>query len=170
MIQKSSRWSIGWAEPTTTTFDNRGWVAEFTDSLGHTATYSYTATGKQATLTNPTSSGGASVVSFVYDQDDRLIAETDANANTTTITLDGVGNRTAVTDANSQTTSYAYDSMNRLTTITTPIAGDTTVFAYDSGGNQISVEGRPWAFHDDPVRRSSIGRQRSPPPSPGARR
>jgi YD repeat-containing protein len=29
--------------------------------------------------------------------------------------------------------------MNRLTTVTTPISGDVTVYAYDSGGNQITV-------------------------------
>ena len=123
---------------TTTTYDNRGWVATSTDPLGNTSTYSYTATGQESTYSNPMNSGGASVVSFVYDKDDRLIAETDANGNTTTITLDGVGNQIAVTDANSNTTSYAYDSMNRLTTVTAPISGDTTVYGY-SGGNQITV-------------------------------
>jgi RHS repeat-associated protein len=74
----------------------------------------------------------------VYDKDDREIAETDANGNTTTFTLDGVGNQIAVTDANNAVTSYEYDRMNRLTTVTTPISGDVTVYGY-SGGNQISV-------------------------------
>ena len=45
---------------------------------------------------------GASLSRIVYDKDDRLIADTDANSNTTTFTLDGVGNQISVTDANNQ--------------------------------------------------------------------
>ena len=45
---------------TTTTYDNRGWVATETDPLGNVVTYSYTATGKAATVTDPSHSGGGS--------------------------------------------------------------------------------------------------------------
>ena len=51
-------------------------MATTTDPLGILGTYSYTATGKEPTYTIP-GSGGGSLVSFVYDKDDRLIAETD---------------------------------------------------------------------------------------------
>ena len=134
---RSSRCLIQWAATTTTTYDNRGWVATETDPLGAVVTYSYTATGMASTVTNPGHSGGGQQ-DYFYDKDDRLIAETDANGNTTSFAYDGVGNQISVTDANNNTTSYAYDSMNRLTTVTDAL-GDTTVYGYDSGGNQQTV-------------------------------
>ena len=73
-----------------------------------------------------------------YDDDERLLAVTDANSNTTTIGYDGVGNQITVTDANNHTVTYAYDSRNRLTTVTDALS-DTTVIGYDSGGNQQTV-------------------------------
>jgi RHS repeat-associated protein len=121
---------------TTTTYDNRGWVATSTDSLGNTSTYSYTADGEESTQSYP-GSGGGTLVSYVYDKDDREISVTDANGDTTSFTYDGVGNQIAVTDANNYTTSYSYDSMNRVTTVTDAL-GHTTVYGY-SGGNQITV-------------------------------
>ena len=51
--------------------------------------------------------------------------------------------------------------MNRLTTVTTPISGDTTVYGYDSGGNQITVT--DGLGHTAPRHSTmpSIGRRRS---------
>ena len=83
---RSSRRSTPWAAITTTTYDNRGWVATETDRLGNVVTYSYTATGMASTVTDPNHSGGGQQ-DFTYDKDDRLIDETDANGNTTSLRL-----------------------------------------------------------------------------------
>ena len=123
---------------TTNTYTNRGWTATVTDPLGNVATYTYSNTGKPVTQSDPSHSGGT-LVSYVYDNDDRLIARTDALNHTTSLGYDAVGNKITVTDANSNVTTYAYDSRNRLTTLTDPLAHN-TVFGYDSGGNRITVK------------------------------
>jgi RHS repeat-associated protein len=122
---------------TTTTFDNRGWAVTVTDPLGNITTYSYTATGKASTQTNPGTSGGTAE-SYFYDLDGRLIAVTDPNSNTTSYGFDSVGNQITVTDANTNRTTYSYDARNRVTTVTDAL-GHTTEYGYDSGGNQITV-------------------------------
>ena len=123
---------------TTNTYTNRGWTATVTDPLGNVATYTYSNTGKPVTQSDPSHSGGT-LVSYVYDNDDRLIARTDALNHTTSLGYDAVSNKITVTDANSNVTTYAYDSRNRLTTLTDPLSHN-TVFGYDSGGNRITVK------------------------------
>ena len=102
---------------TTTTYDNRGWVATVTDPLGNVVDLLVHGDRKGVDRDQSRQRRRDRVV--FYDKDDRLIAVTDANSNTTSFGYDGVGNQIGVTDANNHTTSYAYDSMNRLTTVTT---------------------------------------------------
>ena len=122
---------------TTTTYDNRGWVATVTIRW---------VTWSPIRIRRP--AGGAYLATSRRQRFDRLVLlrqrrRADHGHGPATITprsyaYDGVGNQITVTDANSNTTTYAYDSMNRLTTITDAL-GDTTVYGYDSGGNQITV-------------------------------
>ena len=102
---------------TTDTYSVRGWVSTKTDPMGYVVTYTYSATGKNV---GTDQYDGIPVETSIlyYDADDRLIAETDGNGNTTSFAYDGVGNQISMTYTNHNITTYAYDSMNQLATVT----------------------------------------------------
>jgi YD repeat-containing protein len=80
---------------TTTTFTVNGQKASVEDDLGHTTSYGYGHGGELLTTTDPLSH----TTTDHYDSRYRLTQTTDANAGVTSITLDGVGNRTKLVDS-----------------------------------------------------------------------
>ncbi|WIX85508.1 RHS repeat-associated core domain-containing protein [Amycolatopsis sp. DG1A-15b] len=81
-------------------------------SLADTTTYTYTRSGKQATVTDTT---GKNTWSFDYDLKDRKIASTDPDTGKTTFTYDAAGRLLTTTDARNRLVSYTYDNLGRKT-------------------------------------------------------
>ena len=99
---RSSRSPTRWAAITTTTYDNRGWVATVTDPLGNVATYSYTATGKASTVTNPGKRRRIDRVVLLRQGRPADRRDRRQRQHHQLTRYDGVGNTIAVTDANNQ--------------------------------------------------------------------
>ncbi|WP_439484095.1 RHS repeat-associated core domain-containing protein [Cyclobacterium plantarum] len=74
---------------------------------------------------------------FVYNDLNLLLSETDGEGFTTVYTYDANGNRTSRRDANGEITSYAYDELNRLTGKT--YRGNQETYKYDAVGNLIKA-------------------------------
>ncbi|MEU0529104.1 RHS repeat-associated core domain-containing protein [Amycolatopsis tolypomycina] len=81
-------------------------------SPADTTTYTYTRSGKQATVTDTT---GKNVWTFEYDLKDRKIASTDPDTGKTTYTYDAAGRLLTTTDARNRLISYTYDNLSRKT-------------------------------------------------------
>ena len=134
---------------TTTTYDNRGWVATVTDPLGnvdHVLVYGH----RHGIDGDKSRAAAAAQVSYVYDNDDRLIADIrDANGNTTTFSYDSGGNQVTVTDANNETTSYAYDSMNQVNHDQPIHSGDINCLRLRRRRQPNHCDRRPRQYHHD---------------------
>jgi RHS repeat-associated protein len=102
---------------TQTTYDQFGNVRSTTDAKGNQSQIEYSAAYGYAypTLTTSADPDGAGPLTS-------LTTETEYNANT--------GLMTSLKDANGKTTSYTYDAINRPATITRPIGGGSTSYAY----------------------------------------
>ena len=72
---------------TTTTYDNRGWVATVDRPAGKRGHLLVHGDRAGVDRTQPRQAAADRPASYFYDKDDRLIAETDANSNTTTLRL-----------------------------------------------------------------------------------
>jgi RHS repeat-associated protein/uncharacterized repeat protein (TIGR01451 family) len=102
-------------------------------------TYTYDAAGNLLTVTQP----DGSALTNSYDAAHRLIGVTDLLRQTTTYTLDGLGNRTLTTVSDASGTqqrkhSETFDAFGRVLTDVGG-AGQTTTYAYDSNGNATSI-------------------------------
>lgn len=78
------------------------------------------------------------VTSFVYDAENQLVQQTNADGTVTRYQYDAVGNQTAVVDEKGRETSFAYDLNNQLV-VRQGADGIETHYAYDMVGNQVSV-------------------------------
>jgi RHS repeat-associated protein len=97
-----------------------------------TVTFSYTPTGKLATVVDATG-----VTSYVYDHRDRVLTKT-APAGKLTYTYDAAGNRlTMRSDAgDGVAVDYAWDASHRLTSVTDRgTGGGATTYSYDAASN-----------------------------------
>ncbi|MDP4093577.1 MAG: S8 family serine peptidase [Bacillota bacterium] len=74
---------------------------------------------------------------YTYDDNNRLIATTDAEKHTTSQTYDNVGNISTKTDGNGISTTYTYDELNRLISVTDP-KSEVTSYTYDLNGNLLT--------------------------------
>lgn len=63
-----------------------------------------------------------------------------------TYAYDVMGNITRVTDKSGKTVTYDYDQLSQLTRVNDEIAGKTTVYNYDSGGNLTSTVEYPYTI------------------------
>lgn len=116
------------SETTTWAYLNNNWLQTQTLANGATATYTYNALGQLTRLLNQI--GSTTISDF------------------SSITYDGVGNRTSVTasipgaPSLDGTTGYSYDTKDQLTQETsTRSGGFTDNFTYDSAGNPTSFRG-----------------------------
>ena len=93
-------------------------------------TYSYDNVGNRTQVLE----GGTSVVTWTYDETDRLKTEKRSGTGSfsTTYTYDDVGNRT-VQQKGGALTSSTYDAANQL--VTSVSAGGMTTYTYDQAGN-----------------------------------
>ena len=88
-----------------------------------------------------------------YDAADRLVAETDANGNTTTFEYDPQGNTVKITDDNDNGSRFEYDSQDRRTA-TLNENGHRWQTVYDAAGQavaQISPDGKKSRFVYDAI-------------------
>ncbi|MGM7774737.1 DUF6531 domain-containing protein [Arthrobacter sp. KNU-44] len=120
---------------TTNTYDAAGNRAGTSYSGGATpnATFTYTAVGQRATMTD-----GTGTTTNTYDSLGRLTGVTNGAGQATGYTYDLAGHLTALAYPNGQTVNRAYDGAGHLTGIT-DWAGHTTTLTPDSDGNTTSI-------------------------------
>ena len=122
---------------TTYTYDALNRLLSRTTPGETTVSFSYTATGKRATM-----SDGSGTTTYSYDSLDRLTTKA-APAGTLTYSYDGAGNLTSMSSnhSNGVLVSYTYDDLNRLSTVTDSRlqSNQTTTYAYDPASNVASV-------------------------------
>lgn len=124
---------------------------------GRTTRYRYDEAGRLLALTEPGGlAGGADAAdftySFVYNQNDQLVAATDPLGSTATLGYDAVGNVVSATDAKDRSATYAYDEKSQLQSVDPPGETRATMYAYDAVGNlteQTDPLGRSWSFAYD---------------------
>jgi RHS repeat-associated protein len=97
--------------------------------------YTYDLNGNRLTVRD----GRGNVSTFIYDELNRLVQESDPLGNTWTYYYDAVGNQTSIVDANGATTQFTYDAANRLVGIDYPGGTPDVTFAYDTGGRRIGM-------------------------------
>jgi len=88
---------------------------------------------------------------FVFDSSGRLIAISDLNGYTTTLSYNGSGQLATVSDPEGRTLSFSYGTNGDVASVTDP-AGRTVSYGYDGAGNLTSVTdvaGGTWAFTYD---------------------
>jgi YD repeat-containing protein len=101
-------------------------------------TFSYTATGKRATMTD-----ASGTTTYSYDSLDRLITKATPQG-TLSYTYDGTGNLASMISSNARgvSASYTWDELNRLKTVVDnnlPAGQNTTTYAYDPASNLATV-------------------------------
>ena len=84
-----------------------------TDPNGVRTTWTYTAHGKVASVTDPTGT-----TTYTYDLGDNVVAVTDPNGHATTYAYDEVGNVKGTKDARGNWTTNTYNANNWLTDVT----------------------------------------------------
>lgn len=124
------------SETTSWSYQNNNWVQTQTLANGATATYTYNAIGQVTRLLNQI--GSTTLSDF------------------SSITYDGVSNRTSVTasipgaTSLNGTTSYTYDNKDQLTQEnSTRNAGFTDNFSYDAAGNPTSFKGLTKSYNSN---------------------
>jgi RHS repeat-associated protein len=130
------------------TRDPNGNITAATDFRGYTSAFSYDATGKLTSATQPVSANQSITVSYGYDLAGNRTALTDGNGNTTYATYNSLGLPETVTEpatalystaANSQTVD-SYDADGNLVTQTLP-GGIQLSNTYDANGNPTGQSG-----------------------------
>ena len=99
---------------------------------GSEVVYTYTGTGRQATVTDD-----RGTTYYSYDARNRLIHVENPDGTPLAYTYDPAGNRLSVTVPSGRS-DYAFDGVNRLETVTDP-DGAVTAYTYDNVGNRATV-------------------------------
>ena len=97
---------------------------------------------------------GATLFTFGYDSDGRLVTVTDANNNVTTINRDGSGNPTSVAAPFGQITTLSLDTNGYLDEVSNPVS-ETVQFGYTADGLLTTVTDPK--LQDDTVTYNSAG-------------
>jgi len=143
------------------TYTTAGDLGTYTDGAGQTFTYSYSGNHDLTDVTGPTQA--LPLEQEQYDSSGRLVAVTDANGNTTSVSsdvgamtqtfTDPLGRKTTVltfdalgdvvrkdvaADGHTTTDTYTYDGAGHMLTHTDPL-GHTTTATYDSAGDVTSL-------------------------------
>ncbi|WP_316743236.1 LamG-like jellyroll fold domain-containing protein [Streptomyces sp. MK7] len=145
------------AQTTTYTYDKRGLPTSMTDAEQHTTDYSYDEAGNLAVTTAPavqaepdgtTASTVRPVTTSGFNTFGEAVEEQDPSGLVTTTAYDADGNRVSETlppytpagasSPNAGTTVWTYDSEGNQTSVTTP-GGRTTSYLYDQMGNLAQV-------------------------------
>lgn len=104
----------------------------YSDGKTPKVTYTYTAAGQRAAMTD-----GTGTTSYSYDSLNRLTKVADGAGQATSYKYDLDGNLTALTYPNGQTITRSYDKASQLTGVTDWL-GHTTSFGYDPDANLTS--------------------------------
>jgi RHS repeat-associated protein len=127
-------------EKYTLVYDNVHSTIEVTDALGHETTYTWSGFGgihrRLTSIVGPCVScggGGSQTQTFDYDNEGRLLSETDGLGHSTTYVYDSNGDRVSETNALNQTTTYTHDAQGRVLTRSGP-DGSLTTYTYAPGG------------------------------------
>ncbi|WP_428243672.1 DUF6531 domain-containing protein, partial [Gynuella sp.] len=127
-----------------------GLLASRTDTYGQVTQFQYDQNNNQVVVVI-----GAQlpelrrqILKYVFDEENQLIVQTDAEGAESRYGYDAVGNRIAVVDALGYTTEYEYDHNNRVVREIKPAVADpatgeeqryTIEYGYDNNGNAVSV-------------------------------
>jgi len=140
----------------TFSYDASGRIIQVTDPLNRTVEYAYDSSGDLVTVTNVlgeqstftysnhrlvtgTDTRGNTFVTNVYDGANRVVQQTDAMDNITTIAYDTPSEgATRMTDARNNSTTFYFDNDYRTTDVEDALGGVAT-WTYDSDGNITSV-------------------------------
>jgi len=118
---------------TTYTYDSLNRLLSRATPGESTVSFTYTATGKRATMTD-----GSGTTTYSYDSLDRLTTKA-APAGTLSYSYDSAGNLASISSnhANGVLVNYAYDELNRLSTVEDDrlLGSNTTNYTYDPASN-----------------------------------
>jgi YD repeat-containing protein len=120
-----------------------------------TLSYTFDAAGHVATITSSNPSG--TLVSYGYDNLNRLNTVTDnrlSGQNTTSYTYDPANNLATVAYPNGVQSSFTYDALNRVAQLTTPISGYNYQFSPTGNRTQaVEANGRTIDWNYDGIYR-----------------
>lgn len=86
-----------------------------TDSLGNSVHQTYDANGNILTKTiTPSTGTGVLTTTYAYDDDNRLVSQTNQLGKTQTYTYNALGNIVTKTDENGIKTEYTYDYRGKV--------------------------------------------------------
>ena len=111
----------------TYTYNTDGYLESFTDADGDTNHYTYDAQGQMSEWSD---GRGVRVIANEYDRQGRVIKQTDAAGNVSTVSY--ASNETTLTDAAGETTIYRYNDKYQTTAI--EYAGTLTTKTFDEDG------------------------------------
>ncbi len=125
------------------TYDAAGQLLTKTDPLGRTWTYEYDELGRLTREISPDPATGAAgtnspEMSYIYDAEHNVIAETDKLGNVRRFGYDNLYRRISDTDENGDATLSTFDLVGNLKTLTDPVGNETEWF-YD-GLNRVTQE------------------------------
>ncbi len=127
----------GTGDTTTYTYTAAGYIATVTNEVGHLTTVN-TVNGRG--LPNQVTDPNGVVTNLTYDFQGRLLTTTvnpGAGQAVTTLAYDAIGQVTKVTRPDGSFLSYAYNNARRLTTVTSN-SGETITYTYDLMGDVTS--------------------------------
>jgi YD repeat-containing protein len=125
---------------TSYTYDAQGRRTRETDALGNRVDYSYDANGNELTSTQTRTVAGVpriETVTRVYDNNKRIVQETDATGAVRRMAYNEAGQMASSTDALGRITRYSYDGNSRLIRTEFP-DGTREQIGYDANGNETS--------------------------------
>lgn len=138
-----------------------GLLTSVTDALGGVTTYTYDANTVAALITSTTFPRGNVQYTQVFDSDERrVLSQTDANGNTTTLAYDDLAGERTITDPLGDTTVHTYSETGELTGLQDP-AGQGGSVAYDEHGRRIQITDRRgnttfFTYHEPSGRLASV--------------
>ena len=79
--------------------------------MGRVTSYVYDGAHRRTQVISPIDEGGTATTRTAYDGNGRVLAATNAEAETTAYTYDALGRLGSITDPIGRTTSYGYDPL-----------------------------------------------------------
>lgn len=108
------------------------------DGTGSVTDQWFTTYNQPFEVTRGVGTEAATTESFVYDDEGRLVGETDGNEHTTTYGYNGAGDRVSEIDPNENETEWAYNATHDVISVIKP-GGELTTIARDGAGNPESI-------------------------------
>ena len=127
----------GGSQVTEMTYNSRGQVTSRLDPLGRQTNYTYATNGLDLLQVEQVRIGGTDIIQQYSNYNSQHLPGTitDAAGQDTDITYNSAGQPLTVTNAKNETTTYTYETgTSNLLTVTGPVSGATTTYAYDAYG------------------------------------